>query len=182
MEFLKRLDEQIVDGKPHRATPIGVAAEEPADRFARLIVDPVLFAVEHRDDRGARRAPRETADAVRREEFRWSSMTASTLRKRCSSTTASRRRPCSPGRAMSAQSCGRSPAGARETTRAAGETRGGAGGRLGSSVSTAKRGMSPTIERILSGMRWPSGSVQDVVVEAVVFAPQSPSVFSALAM
>src|ERR1700746_3659520 len=39
MELLQRLDQQVVHGEPNGAAPIGVAAEQPCGRFARLIVD-----------------------------------------------------------------------------------------------------------------------------------------------
>ena len=34
----ERLDEQEVDGEPHRAAPVGVAAEQTGARLARLVV------------------------------------------------------------------------------------------------------------------------------------------------
>ena len=69
MELLKRLDEQVIDGEPHRPAPIGVAAEELADRFARFIADLVFFALEHQTIGVLGVPPRETADAEGREEF-----------------------------------------------------------------------------------------------------------------
>ena len=44
---------------------------------------------------------------------------------------------------------------------------------VGSSVSTANSGISPTIERTFSGTCMPSGSMDDVVVEAVLFVPHA---------
>src|ERR1700746_173884 len=45
MKLLKRLDEQIVHREPNGAAPVGIAAEQPGRRFARLIVDAVLHAL-----------------------------------------------------------------------------------------------------------------------------------------
>src|SRR6185503_12263438 len=46
MKLLQRLDDQEVDGEPDRAAPVRVAAEQPAARFGRLVVDPVFRAVD----------------------------------------------------------------------------------------------------------------------------------------
>src|SRR5438552_2085117 len=46
IELLERLDQEVVDGKPHRPAPVGVAAEEPARRLGRLVVDAILHAVD----------------------------------------------------------------------------------------------------------------------------------------
>ena len=44
MEFLERFDEQIVDGEPDGAAPVGVAAEDAGAGFGGLITDSVLVA------------------------------------------------------------------------------------------------------------------------------------------
>jgi hypothetical protein len=48
---LQGLDEQVVDGKPDRPAPVGVAAEQTAARHARPILDPVFLAP-HPDGEG----------------------------------------------------------------------------------------------------------------------------------
>ena len=42
----QRLDQQVVDGKPDRAAPVGIAAEQAGGGLARLVIDPVFLAVE----------------------------------------------------------------------------------------------------------------------------------------
>src|SRR5215831_3217592 len=49
VELLKRLDEQKVDGKPHRAAPVRVASEESRSRLARLVVDAKIAAIQPED-------------------------------------------------------------------------------------------------------------------------------------
>ena len=49
----------------------------------------------------------------------------------------------------------------------------------GSRVSTAKSGISPTIERTLSGIASPVGQVQHVVVELVLVVPQADALVAA---
>ena len=40
---LERFDQQIIDGKPDRPSPVGIAAKEPAVRFARRVADRKLL-------------------------------------------------------------------------------------------------------------------------------------------
>ena len=40
----QRLNEQIVDGNPHRAAPVRVAPEQPGIRFSRYVIHPILHA------------------------------------------------------------------------------------------------------------------------------------------
>ena len=46
VELLERADDQVVHGEPHRATPVGVAAEEARAGFGRLIVHAIHVAVD----------------------------------------------------------------------------------------------------------------------------------------
>ena len=41
MELLERFDEEEVDGKPNRAAPVGIPAEQACLSLARLIIHPV---------------------------------------------------------------------------------------------------------------------------------------------
>src|SRR5213080_2624397 len=66
---LERLDDEVVEGEPDRAAPIGVAAEEARVRLRRRVVDAVLLAVERKDERPFAMDLRERAETVRREEF-----------------------------------------------------------------------------------------------------------------
>ena len=51
MKLLERLDQQIIDRKPNRAAPVGIAAEQIRLRFRRLVADDLFFAA-HRQDVG----------------------------------------------------------------------------------------------------------------------------------
>src|SRR2546425_1916137 len=46
VELLKGLDQQVVDGKPDRPTPVGVSAEEARARFRRFVVHAVFVAID----------------------------------------------------------------------------------------------------------------------------------------
>ena len=46
VELLKGLDQQVVDGKPDRSAPIGVAAEEARARFRGFVVYAVFVAID----------------------------------------------------------------------------------------------------------------------------------------
>jgi len=69
MELLQRLDEQVVDREPDWPAPVGVAAEQAARRFRRLVGDAVglSFDIEHVWLGTMHRG--KGADAVRREEL-----------------------------------------------------------------------------------------------------------------
>ena len=42
MIAFERFDEQVIEREPNWASPIGVAAEKAAHRFARLVADPIF--------------------------------------------------------------------------------------------------------------------------------------------
>jgi hypothetical protein len=63
------LNEQVIDREPHRAAPVGVAAEEAGCGLAGLVVHPIFLAVETEDVRLVLMNPRKGADAVGREEL-----------------------------------------------------------------------------------------------------------------
>ena len=69
MVALQRLDQQVVDRKPDRAAPVGVAAEEAGGGLAGLVVHPMLLAVETEDVRPVLVDAGQGADAVGREEL-----------------------------------------------------------------------------------------------------------------
>src|SRR6266542_857753 len=46
MELLERFDNEIVDRKPARTTPVRIAAEESGCRFSRLIVNRILHSID----------------------------------------------------------------------------------------------------------------------------------------
>ena len=39
VQLLQRFDQEVIDGKPDRPPPVGVAAEQAAFRFSRLVAD-----------------------------------------------------------------------------------------------------------------------------------------------
>src|SRR5436190_10568293 len=48
VELLQRLDDEVVEGEPHRTAPVRVAAEQPAPRLRRRVVHPPdLVPVHH---------------------------------------------------------------------------------------------------------------------------------------
>jgi hypothetical protein len=69
MVALQRLDQQVVDRKPDRPAPVGVAAEEAGGGLARLVVHPMFLAIEPEDVRPVAVGAGKGADAVRREEL-----------------------------------------------------------------------------------------------------------------
>ena len=69
MEFLERFDQEIVDGKPDRSTPIRIAAEESRARFGRFIVHSMVHAHRRQDIGMIFVIAREGADAIGRQEF-----------------------------------------------------------------------------------------------------------------
>lgn len=63
------LDDQVVDGKPDGATPVGVAAEHVGIAFAGDVID-TMFGLTRVEDVGVVEVvAREGADAVGREKF-----------------------------------------------------------------------------------------------------------------
>src|SRR5262249_30641428 len=49
MKFLKRFDQQEIDGKPYWSPPVGVSTEDPGGGFCRFIVHPALHSVYMQD-------------------------------------------------------------------------------------------------------------------------------------
>src|SRR5690349_10608724 len=70
MEFLERLDQEEVDREPNGASPVRVAAEEPALRLSRLIVDSILIPIEPQRVGMIAMVAGERPDAIRRQKFR----------------------------------------------------------------------------------------------------------------
>ena len=69
MEFLQRLDDQIVDGEPDRPSPVGVAAEQAGAGFRRLVIHTMLHPI-YMDRIGMVAVVlRQRPDAVRGEKF-----------------------------------------------------------------------------------------------------------------
>ena len=50
MKLLQRFDQQVVDRKPHRPAPVGVAAEEPGIGLRRLVAHRQLRAIDPKRD------------------------------------------------------------------------------------------------------------------------------------
>src|SRR5215831_11997500 len=69
VKLLKRLDDQEVDGKPHRTAPIGVASEEARSRLGRLVVHAKIGAVYREDEWMRVVIARHGAHAVVRQKF-----------------------------------------------------------------------------------------------------------------
>src|SRR6266851_1558398 len=69
VEFLERLDEEKVHGKPHRPAPVRIAAEHARRGLRGLVVDAVLLAVDLQDVGMVPVVAGERADAVVREEL-----------------------------------------------------------------------------------------------------------------
>ena len=69
MELLERFNEQIVDGKPDRTTPVRIAAEESRARFGRLIAHSIVDAHRRQQIGVIFVIAREGTDCKRREEF-----------------------------------------------------------------------------------------------------------------
>src|SRR5262245_50836491 len=69
VELLERLDEEVVHGEPDRATPVRVAAEERDRGLRRLVVHPVLHAVELEDIRMLAMIAGQGTDPVGREKL-----------------------------------------------------------------------------------------------------------------
>ena len=64
------VDDERVDGEPHRPAPVRVAAEQPGRRLARRVVDAHVHAGEVRATNGSLAvAGGDRADAVRREQL-----------------------------------------------------------------------------------------------------------------
>ena len=64
----QRLDEQVVDREPDRTAPVGVAAEQAGRRLAGLVVDRRGDAPDRHAERLVAVAPRQRAQAMRRQE------------------------------------------------------------------------------------------------------------------
>ena len=64
---LQRLDDEMVDGEPHRSAPIGVAAVDRRRGLRGLVVDAVLLAIEIDLVRRSLESLRHRAQAVRRQ-------------------------------------------------------------------------------------------------------------------
>ena len=58
---VQRLDDQVVEREPDRAAPVGVAAEHPGRRLARLVVDDRASTPSTSSRNGSSRCRRETA-------------------------------------------------------------------------------------------------------------------------
>src|SRR5262249_15811911 len=69
MELLQRFDDQEIDWKPDRSAPVRVAAEQTGRRFGRLVVDPVVVAVDGEHIRMVTVNPRDRSDAEGRQEL-----------------------------------------------------------------------------------------------------------------
>ncbi len=63
---LQRLDQQVVEREPDRPAPVGVAAEEPRSRLARLVVDAVGLLPSTLEHERLSRRGRARASACRR--------------------------------------------------------------------------------------------------------------------
>ena len=46
VKFLQRLDEQIIDRKPQRPAPVGIAAKEPGSGLGWFIIHPVFGTID----------------------------------------------------------------------------------------------------------------------------------------
>ena len=156
MELLQRLDEQVVDRKPNRPAPVGVAAEEPAVRFGRLVIDAVLFSVDHQTIRMVRRDSRDRP----RTPYGERNSDSSNMTDEHAAQALLARRPRAGRAILRARRahvgavCGEIGPVARETTRAAARNRWQPLEQLGARVSLRrKEESSPTIDRTLSGDR-----------------------------
>src|SRR6185437_2340811 len=69
MKMPERLDREEIQGKPDRASPVGVAAEETGARLARLIVEAGAPAVEIQDQGMVLVIARQRSQAEGRQEF-----------------------------------------------------------------------------------------------------------------
>src|SRR5918994_7629497 len=69
MEFLQRFDKQEIYWKPDRTAPVGVAPEKTGARFRRLVIDPILHAIDFESVRVVAVIARQGADAEGRQEL-----------------------------------------------------------------------------------------------------------------
>ena len=69
MEFLQRFDQQVIDRKPHRPAPVGIAAKQPRRRFRRFIINAMLVAAHLQNIRIVFVITRKGADSVRRKKL-----------------------------------------------------------------------------------------------------------------
>ncbi len=69
MELLQRLDDEIVDRKPDRPAPVGIATEHSGVRFGRQILHAVLHPSDVQDVRVVEMIPGKRPNAVRAKEF-----------------------------------------------------------------------------------------------------------------
>jgi hypothetical protein len=69
MVAFKGLKNQVIDWKPDRTSPIGIAAEQISITFARYIIDTIFLAVGAEDVGPGRVNFRKRANSVRRKKF-----------------------------------------------------------------------------------------------------------------
>ena len=146
----ERLDDEEVDGHPHRPAPVRVPTEHAGRRLGRLVVDRGVHAGDVEDERVLGELPRDGAQAVRREELapRRTAATGGAApagrrrRRGAPAGRSARRQPDARQRRRSA---------ARLLTVSARST-------ISSSIAaTPSNGSTPTIERTLSACSLPSG-------------------------
>ena len=161
MEFSQRLDHQVVDRKPDRPAPVGVAAVDRRGRLAGLVGHSIAVV-----DEAARRAVPATATAgrSRRGIAPGRGRGAGSLRAwpgRPAPAAGGRRSPGS----SSGTGCRPASGDSEDTTRPGGESEADARACPVRSPGTAKRGIKPTNERTLQVLRRSSLDPDHVVIE-----------------
>ena len=173
----QRLDQQVVDREPHRAAPVGVAAEQAARRLAGLVVERRASRRRCRPRAGwPGGGARARASRGRRGTPSGSSIAASSRRSRCSSTIDSIRQPACSVDSMCWTTCATLAGGSFVNHSHAGREVGQPRHRL--RPERRDRGKRQQADDRARSQRHHGRRrvVQDVVVEAVLSRPTGPCV------